>query len=831
MKHKLILLLTLMTVTILPAATLSGLIKDIKTNKPLEFANIAVYEKGDETIKTGTMSGIDGSFRIFNIPAGNYYLVVTYMGYEKKRFDDVNLNDKKVDIGTILLTPAAIKMDNVTVEAEKPPITYKIDKQVIDAKQFLSARGGTAVDILENVPSVTVDIERKVSLQGRADFTVMIDGRPSVLEPQDALETIPAETVENIEIMTNPSAKFESEGGAGIINIVTKRDKRIGLSGLTSFRAGTNNLSGSALVHYTNKKIATYVSFDYRGGNFGSESYQDRYLYFPDTTINNRFEGIRDRGNNGGGIKGGLDWFISKNDVVGFLANYSPRTSTSSHIKDYTVSYSDPVTGTVFNTYDYISYENSDNDGMRFNVVADYTHIFPKKKEENAAGAKEQTTGATPGKSKSNSSTKHQIKFAASYSNRNTDNESFTYLVDAFGDSTDGKWTSETGPSSSINGKMEYKRPINNTSHFETGANVNFNWKSDGNNVYQYDPLTGDFNLQDQFSNLTDYKQNTLSAFALYSAEFGKLGIQPGLRAEYTYREINSDAVDSVYVIDSLHIFPSLHISYQLPADIQLMTSYTRRITRPPGYQLVPFYTWQDAYNISIGNPALRPQITDSYNLSIQKGFGRNFLSLNAYYSHTNDMTEQIQTVYREGEDVILSTYENIGKNQSLGLSVNSNLTLFSWWRMNISGSLYYYHIEGELYGEDVSKESVNYAARIQNTFILPTKTSIQFSAFYMPIPATVQRSSSELLITSLSLNQSFFKGKLTATFYVNDIFGAGFVQFETYTPTTYSYFEYYRDAPTISLNLSFRINNYKRQRNIDSFESDGFNSENSSEY
>ncbi|MCK4813305.1 MAG: TonB-dependent receptor [Candidatus Marinimicrobia bacterium] len=831
MKNKLILMLTLMTVAILPAATLSGLIKDIKTNKALKFANVAVYEKDTETIKTGTMSGVDGTFRVFNVPAGEYYLVVTYIGYKQKQFDGVSLNGKNVDIGTILLTPTALKMDNVMVEAEKPAITYKIDKQVIDAKQFLSARGGTAVDILENVPSVNVDIEGKVYLRGSSNFTVMIDGRPSVLEPQDALKSIPAETIENIEIMTNASAKFEAEGGAGIINIVTQRDKRIGLTGLASFKAGTNNLGGTALLNYTNKKISAYVSFNYRGGSFGSESYQDRYLYFPDTTANYKSEGIRDRSSNSGGIKGALDWYISKNDVVGFSANYGPSTTTSSYITDYTVSSSDPITGTVFNTRDYTNYNNSSRGGMRFNVVADYTHTFPEKKEENVTNSKGQEPGVSSGGSKSNSSTKHQIKFVASYSDRDTDKESSTYLVDAFGDTTEGKWITEIGPSNSIRGKFEYKRPINNTSHFETGADAKFNWKTDGNNVYHYDPLTSDFNLQDQFSNLTAYKQNTLSAFAIYSAEFGQLGIQPGLRAEYTYREINSDAVDSVYVIDSLHLFPTLHLSYQLPSNVQLMTSYTRRISRPPGWQLEPFYTWQDAYNIRIGNPALRPQMIDSYGLRVQKSFGKSFLSLNAFYSYTNDKIERIQTVYQEGEDVILSTYKNVGKDQSLGLSAMSNLNLFSWWRMNISGSLYYYQIEGELYGEDISKGSVSYSARIQNTFMFPTKTRIQLSVFYLSKFVTAQGSSSGLFMTNLSLRQDFFKGKLSATLQVSDIFGTGFSQRETYTPTTYIYSEYYRDAPIISLNLSLKINNYKKQRNINGFGSDGFNSEDSSEY
>lgn len=831
MKNKLILILTLMTVAILPAATLSGLIKDIKTNKALTFANVAVYEKDSEIIKTGTMSGVDGTFRIFNVPDGNYYLVITYMGYEQKQFDGVSIDGKNVDIGAVLLTPAALEMDNVLIEAEKPVITYKIDKQVIDAKQFLSARGGTAVDILENVPSVTVDIEGNVSLRNSSDITVMIDGRPSVLEPQDALKSIPAETIENIEIMTNASAKYEAEGGAGIINIVTQRHKRIGLTGLASLRAGTNGVNGSALLSYRNKKISAYVSFDYRLGSSGSESYLDRYLYFPDTTANYRSEGIRDNNWNNGGIKGGLDWYISKNDVIGFSANYGPRNSTNSYIKDYTVSYSDPITGTVFNTQDYINYENFINGGMRFNVVADYTHTFPEKKEENVTNSKDQASSESSGGNKSHSSTKHQMKIAASYSKRETDKDSFTYLVDAFADTTEGKWTTKINPFRSFRGKFEYKRPINNTSHFETGANVNLNWKTDGNNVYKYDPITDDFNLEDQFSHLTTYKQNTLSAFSIYSAEFGQLGIQPGLRAEYTYREINSDAVDSIQVIDSLHIFPTFHLSYRFPSNVQLMASYSRRISRPPGYQLEPFYTWRDAYNIRIGNPALKPQMTDSYDFSIQKSFGRNFLSLNVFYRQTKDKIETIQTAYQEGEDVILSTYENVGKDQSLGLRATANLNLFSWWRMNISGSLYYYQIDGELYGEDISKESISYSAGINSTFMFPTKTRIQLSVMYLPKATTVQGSRSGLLMTNLSLNQDFFKRKLSATLQIRDIFGTGFFQFETYTPTTYSYFEYYREAPTISLNLSLKINNYKRQRNINSIGSDGFNSEDNSEY
>ena len=837
MKKILLIILTLTTALSLSAATLSGTIKDIKTNKALEFANVAVYEENSETIATGTMSGVDGTFRVFNVPAGEYYLVITYMGYEQKQFDGVTLNGKNVDVGTIMLTPQILDMEDVVVEAEKPAVTYKIDKKVVDASQFLSARGGTAIDILENVPSVDVDIEGNVSLRGSENFTVMIDGRPSVLEPQDALESIPAESIENIEIMTNASAKFEAEGGAGILNIVTKRDKRIGITGLASVNGGTNGLGGSLLLNYTNKKITAFISADYSTRTFGGESYVDRYLFYADTTANFESDGQRDFQRYGWGLRGGLDYFITKNDVFGINFRYGPRAMSHGSTTDYTVIYSDPITDAIFSTYDYTSYELTTRGGHRYSINGDYTHTFPQKaSEENANRSKGQGPGGHGGPAGMSSaqgaknSTKHQIKFEASYSNWNMDEDGSTFLVDALGDTTEGQRTTEIGPSNSIRGKMEYTLPINLSSSFEAGADAKFNWKTDGNDVYYYDPASSDWELQNLFSNYTEYKQNTFSGFALYSAEFGLLGIQPGLRAEYTYREIDSDASDSVYVIDRLHLFPTLHLSYQLPNYVQMMASYTRRVSRPRGWQLEPFYTWSDAYNIRIGNPALAPEMSDSYEMSVQKSFGKSFVSLDAFYKHTTDKIERIQTLY--SDDVVLSTYENVGKDQSMGIEIMGNLNLFSWWMMNISGSLYHYSVEGELYGEDFDRESTNYHARMRNTFLIRKGPRIQFGLSYRSRSASAQGSRSGGLMTDLGVRQDFFKGALSATLQVRDVFGTGFRQYETYTPSTYTYSEFYRDAPMFSLDLSLKINNYKKKNgNSNGMDTDEFDSGSDMDY
>ncbi len=829
MKKFLMILFLTMISGVLPAATVSGYVKDNETGEALEFANIALHNIPDDEVVTGTMSGFDGSFRIFNIPEGNFNLVVTYMGYERKTIPDVVIRDKEqsIKIGDIRLTSRALELEDVVVSAEKPSVTYRIDKRVVDAQQFLSAQGGTAVDILENVPSVDVDIEGNVSLRGSENFTVMIDGRPSVLEPQDALESLPASSIENIEIMTNASAKYEAEGGAGIINLVTRRDKRLGINGIADLNAGTNSLGGSLLLNYTGEKINTYASVNYRQRNFSGESHVVRELFYPDTTAIFDSEGSREHTRGGYGLRGGLDWFISKNDILGVSAYYGLRGSERSSGNAYNISYMNPLDETIYYSDYYNSYDISERGGGRSSINVDYTHKFNGTKEN-----KSSPEGKNSGKKEQNGSSRvHQIKINSSYSTWNSDEFSYTYLVDELEDTTEGQKTEEQGPSNGIRTKIEYMLPLGEDNMFEAGFDGRFNWKEDENNVYYLNTENGEFEQQDDYSYLTRSKQNRISFYSLFSGEIGRFGFQPGLRAEYTYREINSSAQDSAFVLDRLHLFPTLHASYQLPAQIQLMASYTRRISRPRGWQLEPFYTWWDTYNIRIGNPDLVPEMSDSYDFSIQKRFGKSFISLDAYYKKTHDKIERIQTVY--ADDVILNTYENVGQDRSLGIELMTNMTIYKWWMLNLSTNLYHYKVSGELYGENFDEKSTNYNARIRNTFMIKDDTRIQFGLRYRSRSASAQGTRSGGLMTDFALRQDFFRDKLTATLQVRDIFGTGYYRRVVETPDYITTSEFYRDAPMISLNLSLKINNYKnkRQNGGNGFDDDEFNIDGGDEF
>lgn len=819
------LLIAAMLLLPLHAATLSGTIKDIRSEKVLEFANVSVYTREDESIITGTMSGIDGVFRIFNVPSGIFDIVVTYMGYERESVTGVMItdDDRMIDIGTVLLKPSTLRMDNVVVEAEKPAVSYRIDKRIIDASQFLTAQGGTAVDILENVPSIDVDIEGNVSLRGSSNFTVMIDGRPSVLEPQDALESIPASTIENIEIMTNASAKFEAEGGAGVINLITKRDQRIGVNGVLTLNAGTNNLRGNILLNFTRPKYNTYISFDYNERNFRGESYVQRILTYPDTLVEYLSDGSSERPRGGLGVRGGVDWFISKNDVFGISARIGSNSSNSSSETAYEINFRDPLSETIYNTEYYTNYQNSTRGGSRYSINADYTHKFNNKTHQGNRGGRPMNLNELV-----NGSTRaHQLKVRASYSNWDMDELSHTFLVAESGDTTEGKKTESIGPSNNVRFNIEYMLPLDEDQTFEAGLQSRFGWRDNGNDVYYLNTASGEYEKQDNYSYLITYNQNTYSAFALFSGQYGLLGIQPGLRAEYTYRSVLSDSQDSAFVVNRLHIFPTLHLSYELPANIQLMSSYTRRVSRPRDWQFQPFYTWRDAYNIQIGNPELLPEMSDSYDLGIQKRFGKSFVSLDAYYKTTHNKIEQIQTIY--AEDVILSTYENVGRDYSIGVELMGNLNVYKWWMMNLNTRFYYYQVKGELYGEEFDRDSRNYSVRLRNTFVIQKNTRIQVGLNYRSRSATAQGTSSGGLMTDLSIRQDLFNSRLTATLQVRDLFGTGFHQHEVTTPTYYTYSEFYRQSPMISLNLSLKINNYKdrnRENGLndeDEFGSSGF--------
>ncbi|MGC9374135.1 MAG: TonB-dependent receptor domain-containing protein [Bacteroidales bacterium] len=769
----------------LSKGNLTGYVYDSNENKPLEYATIALINLENGSVVNGTISDESGYFQLKNINPGVYRMEITFIGYEKKVIEKIEITNKnrKIELGQVMISPASESIDEVVVTADRPTMTYKIDKKVINVSQQHTSASGTAVEILENVPSVTVDIEGNVSLRGSQSFTVLIDNKPTVLDPSDALSQIPASAIENIEIITNPSAKYDPDGTSGIVNIITKRNKMQGINGVVNLNAGMyDRYGGDFLINYRKEKFNVYVGADLNTRNmYGSRETESR-TYNNDTTSYILSDGEFNRGGTSNSFRGGFDYNFNAFNTLSFEARYGKRDYNS----DNETNYHEYINPGTFDEY-YISKEESERGGDYLSLNLSYTRKFNKKG--------------------------HELYALVNYSRRDFDSESVNRLINENNNIVSGQKSIESGPREPLRFQLDYTLPLNETNKFEAGYQSRMSDNTEKAEMFMYDTSAAvmDFVFQDQYSNTSNYRRSIHSLYAIYSGELGNFGYQGGVRGEYTYRDITIDETDENFNIDRWDIFPTVHVSYNLPKENQLMASYTRRIDRPRGWYLEPFLTWSDAYNVRRGNPGLDPEYIDSYELSYLNKFGRNSFSFEAYYRVTHNKIERVRSVY--SENVFLSSFVNVGKDYALGIESMLGLDLQKWWHVDLMGNLYDYRVEGQLGGRDFSESSFNWNIRFNNILRFGDNSRLQFNAMYNSPTISAQGERSDFFMTSLAYKHDFMKKAFSATIQVRDVFGT-MKHSSTYSGDdfySYSYFE--PKTPFVSVTLTYRINNYRPDR------------------
>lgn len=767
----------------LPAiGQISGQINDTLTGDHIEYATVALYNRKTNDLVSGTITQKNGRFYLEKIKPGKYYLKVSFLGYNEKTLDEIHISPEEsiVNLHEILIAPSINNLEEVVIDGSTPRIDYQIDKKVINVSKQITSISGTAVDVLENVPSVKVDIEGNVSLRGSSGFSVLIDGRPSVLDPNDALQQIPASSIDNIEIITNPSAKYDPDGTAGIINIITKKNKLQGLSGIVNANVGLDEkYGGDVLVNYRKRNVNVFLGLDYDHGNHPGDSYNERFTYVGDTIYKTIMYGDNNRSRQRWGIRSGFDYTIGNNDIVGVGFRFGDRRMNSNSESDYNESI-DP--GGISNIYSNMDF--SKRGGYFYDLTGNYQHKFEKKG--------------------------HELKADFSLAQRNFEDNSTNELTDEFGVVVDGKKNIETGPSGRIRGKIDYTLPIGEKDKFEAGYQFRYSKSEDQTGLLILNPDNGIYETQAEYTNVTNYIRNIHSIYSLYAGEIGKLGYQGGVRGEYTYRDIVSG--NDQFGIDRWDFFPTVHLSYQLPKEHQLMASYTRRIERSRGWYLEPFITWSDAFNVRRGNPNLLPEYIDSYEMGYLKKIGQNnLISLEGYYRITNNKVERVRSVY-EG-NIMLSEPENVGKDYALGLEFMFSFQLYKWWEVDLLGDLYNYKVEGVLYGEDFSNKSNNWSSRLNQTFKIKKSTSIQINTMYNGPSVTAQGKEEGSFMVNAAVRQDFMDRKLSLVLQARDLFLTAKRESTTSGPDFYYYSEFKRRNPMISLSVSYRFNNYKQDK------------------
>lgn len=765
---------------------IKGIVIDSDTQNPIEYSNIVLHNLSDSVFIAGTVTNKNGEFELERIKPGEFYIEVRFMGYKSEIISYLNITSQSrvIDVGNVELKLQSINVGDVEVVAERSGIEYKIDKKVVNVSKHYTAASGNAVDVLENVPSVSVDVEGNVSLRGSGNFTLLIDNRPTVLDPNDALQQIPASTIEDIEIITNPSARFDPDGPSGIINLITKKEGFSGSSGIINLNGGLDEkYGGDFLFNYKTGIITTYFGADYNKRFMPGNSESRNITSRNDLTSFINSDGNSNSGRTFYGVRGGLDFNFDKSNSLGFSFRYGNMDFNSSNNLNYQSWTSLSDQRELFKNK-----RVSERIGDFLSFSADYRHAF------NNNG--------------------HEITGSFSFQNRDMEELSTNKLFDEDGNIYDGNINTEDGPSGGYRANIDYRLPLSETNKFEFGYQNRLGNSTDNTSYSYYDKNAGDFILDDLFTRDIDYKRYIHSFYTLYSAETGNFGYQGGIRAEYTDRIIELKKNNEQYIIDRWDYYPNVHFSYKLNNANQFMASYTKRVERPRGWNLEPFDTWEDAYSIRRGNPDLQPEDIDSYEAGYQHYFGKNLFSLEAYYRVTHDKIEYIRSVYDNADfkNVILTTVENVGKDYSFGTELMLDFNFTDWWKLNLMGDIYNYQVEGSFGNQEFSRESSNWRARFNNSFNLSKSSRIQFNNSYNSKTVSSQGTREGFFTTSLAIRYVIFEN-LTATLQFRDLFSTAKNEFTSEGPNFYRYEFSTRKAPMVMLNLNFNINNYKQDK------------------
>ena len=659
-------LLALFAVSAFALQTIRGKIVDANTQTPLDFVNIALVKSNSETPTAGVVSDEKGNFLLPNVPNGKYTLKISFIGYNPIELP-LNVTNNELNMGVIKLQENSKALKEVEVVGQGTQMRFDIDKKVFSVDQNIAAGGGSASEVLQNIPSVDVDTEGNISLRNSSSVEVWINGKPSGLTADNRaqiLQQMPAESIESIEVMTNPSARFNPEGTSGIINIVLKKNRKAGYYG--SLSAGGMWSQGSdpggtlgANINYSSGKFDAYLNIGYRAMNFngGGDVMRENYSA-NDTTILNQ-DTKTNRGFNGMFSRAGIDYRLNDKNTLslsgfGMLGGGYSETTINNSLTDNNQN--------LLRKY---SRENVGDGGRKsYNVALDHKYDIDKNGSN--------------------------IMTSLSYSSHARD-EKNTYIQK---DVSDTKTSDITQIMEGGNSQWLFK--IDYTQKFGENTRIEAGWQT--KDEVRKSPASAIDNITNtainSYYNEFDYSEQIHSAYFTYGSRFDKLSVQAGLRGEYQLKEWKNKFYQGASITTGtsnykpvVQLFPSAYLAYTLPKNNELQLNYTSRINRPRGREINPFRDYSDSTSISFGNPDLLPELTSSFEFNYLKSWDNHSVSASAYYRFTDDV---MQNVSFANNGTLENTWMNVSKSNNTGLELVAKNRLFKI--MNLTSSLNFYY-------------------------------------------------------------------------------------------------------------------------------------------
>ncbi len=766
--------------------TISGRVLDASTSQPMEYVNVAVFNAADSTLITGTITSPNGQFKIEKMAPGEYYLRVSFLGFRDLLTEKIKVDTKSQqnDLGDIKLDVNAAEIGGVSVVAERKRVEYQIDKRVINVGQDLVAKGGTAVNVLENTPSIQVDPQGNVTLRGSSDFIVLIDGKPSVLKGSDALKTINAAAIKQIEVITNPSARYESDGKAGIINIIQKKEKQQGVNGTANISLGTTDkYSANTLINYRMKKVNIFAGIDFARNKYTSSITIDNlsYLEAGNQHISELIEQYNNNDNLGGKL--GIDYDLNEKNSFSISGNYG--------VQGY-----DQGSHAVYNFYfegsepKFYFKSNSDLDvtgnvpGLNF----DYTHKFAENHNLSVSGTysawdgvdenlvTEYTTDEFYKEQETNSALKHR-----------KDNFNYQYRIN-----------------------VDYKRPVK-TATLEAGFQYRYENRKDDLSFKNLDVETNEWIVNTLYTSKLDYNNDIYSGYATFSDTKWGIGYMAGLRSEYFTRNIKFSSDGDTYDYDKFMLYPSVHLSKSVKDIHQFQLSYSRRINRPQPWLLSKTPSYIDPYNIFMGSPELEPEFTDAFELNYRLVYKIYTLSAQSYYRNTTNSFSSHRTLNENG--IMIHELINANSQKAYGVELGMDFNLYKWWQLSTGANLYHYTLEADVNNTTETKSANSFDARLISNFTLKWGMRIQVLGYVRGPSMDVQGINNGFYLVNLAVNQPLMKGKFNVGLSARNILNS--IKFD-YTASSSNYSNKYAidtEGTVLQLTASYTFNNFQNKQ------------------
>jgi len=777
---------------------LKGKVVDTLQSMPVEYAVVSIYRTENNELLNGTLADSTGTFSWKDIKPGNYYLKIEFIGYESKQIRNILIGKSTLlDLGTILLRAKQDSLSEVIVSGQKNETATRIDKQVFKAEQFQTAKGGTAIDVLKNMPSVTVNSEGEIRLRGSTGFLILINGKAVLTDANTVLSQIPANAVENIEIITTPSSRYDADGKSGIINITLKKGTDDGLTVVANVQEGlpsTNSFhnrkepqryGADASINYKKNKWDLSL-----GGSYQENDLAGRRVGDVSTIVDNRYTsfpsyGERSFQRRNYAARVSVTFATDKFNSISTGAYIGQRRQYRRADIDYSNTKTDVNTGALLGSIDYFNSNLVKKQGDFSLVNLDYTHTFHNKSALTISGL-------------------YEYALLDGYTqNLNANLQEHT-------DTLDYVLNTNKSPLNGLRGKADYTINIGK-GKLESGYQFRYQ-KQTGSFLYQNAILgTGLYQTVPEFSADIEIINKIHGLYTQYSGKTGHLEYVAGLRYEYSIRIFNSSQQSDPYELDLSNLFPSANLLYKFKKGWKAKGGFSSRVQRSTNNELNPYPEREHSETLEQGDPHIKPEFVYLSELGIAKDFAAGSVFLNFYNQQISNVVNRVNSVYN---DTILNRiYTNAGHARQWGVEAGINLKPLKWWTFYAGGNIYDYRIKGSLFNNTVAVNNgaIAYSINTNHNFQLSKTVSFQLNFNFLSQRPTAQGEDSRFISPNASVKKIFLNGKLSAMVQWQNIC-AGLIPSNEQRITTrgndfYTTTNYIQEKDILMLNLGFNFN------------------------